>query len=383
MPDTHLRYNRLVNSNIIGVAVATEAGVLDANDEMLRLAGVTRAEFAERGVDWQAITPPEYLDLDRDGIREILDRGACSPFEKEFVRPDGTRVPMLVGGALLEREPPKWIAFALDLTDRRRAELERDRLLEETRAAREMAEAALRARDVLLAKVTHDLRTPLAAASGYARMMREGIPEPLPDSHHESVRRILVNQEHLLGLLDRLLDFARTTSGRAAFHIETLDVDSVLGEIEMSVAPQSKSASVVYEYLKCEQPLAIRADRVRVTQILVNLIGNAIKFTAAGGRVTLGAAADDEFVRIAVKDTGTGIPASQLTSIFEPFVQGQLQPGDAAPEARSQGLGLGLAISRELARGMGGDIAVESVVGVGSTFVLLLPRAGVEDGKTR
>jgi PAS domain S-box-containing protein len=372
--DASVRYNRLVNANIIGVAVATEAGVSEANDEMLRIAGKSRDEFETGGLDWQAITPPESLEKDNAGIREILERGACAPFEKEFALPDGSRVPVLVGGALLDRDPTRWIAFALDLTELKRAEAERDRLIDEASAARDLAERALHARDVLLAKVTHELRTPLAANAGYASMMRDGIPEPLPPAHLESVRRMLVNQHHLLGLMDQLLDFSRTASGNTMFDLKVVDVDELLGDIETSVAPQLKEAGLVYECMPCSTPLAVRADPTRARQVLVNLVGNAIKFTPSGGRVTVSALADDDEARITVTDTGIGIPPANLASVFEPFVQGW-SAREPSSSSNPRGFGLGLAISRELARGMGGDLTVESKPGVGSAFTFTLQRA--------
>lgn len=374
--DTSMRYHRLVNANIIGVAVATEAGIAEANDEMLRITGLTRDRFETHGLDWQSITPPESLEKDSEGIREILEHGACKPFEKEFVLPEGSRVPVLVGGALLDRDPTKWIAFALDLTEQKRTEAERDRLIEAASAARELAERALHARDVLLAKVTHELRTPLAAIAGYASMMRDGIPEPLPPVHLEHVRRMLVNQHHLLGLMEQLLDFARSASGNTVFDLEIVDVDEMLGDIEASVAPQLKNAGLAYDCVRCSPPLAVRADPVRARQILVNLVGNAIKFTPPGGRVTLSAHADGDQIRITVDDTGIGIPAPNLASVFEPFVQGAaLNREPFASGGNPRGFGLGLAISRELARGMGGDVTVESTPGVGSSFTLTLRRA--------
>lgn len=373
--DTSMRYHRLVNANIIGVAVATEAGIAEANDEMLRIAGLTRDQFDTHGLDWQAITPPESLARDSEGIREILEHGACKPFEKEFVLQDGSRVPVLVGAALLDRDPTKWIAFALDLTDQKRTEAERDRLIEAASAARDLAERTLHARDALLAKVTHELRTPLAANAGYASLMRDGIPEPLPPAHLEYVRRMLVNHHHLLDLMEQLLEFARSSSGNTVFDLESMDVDEMLGDIETSVAPQLKNAGLAYECVRCSSPLAVRADRVRARQVLVNLVGNAIKFTPAGGRVTLSAHADADQVRITVDDTGIGIPAANLASIFEPFVQGGASnPEPFASGSNPRGFGLGLAISRELARGMGGDLTVESTPGVGSSFTLTLQR---------
>ncbi|HZJ01790.1 MAG TPA: PAS domain-containing sensor histidine kinase, partial [Gemmatimonadaceae bacterium] len=353
---------------------AAESGILEANDEMLRIAGLSREEFNADGFDWQAATSEEDLVKDRKGLQEILERGACTPFEKEFIRSDGSRVPILVGGALLERDPLKWIAFALDLTKRRHAEQERDRLLEEAWAARQMAETALHARDALLAKVSHELRTPLSANVGYASMMRDGIPEPLPPVHQENVQRMLSNQYRLLAMMDGLLDFARTTSGSARLDIESLDVDSLLADIETSVGPKLH-AGINYTCIRCATALQVRADRLRAAQILINLVGNAIKFTPPNGRITVSAVGAEHVIDISVADTGVGIPSTHVSTIFEPFVQAEsIVHGESSVRDQPRGFGLGLAISRELARAMHGDLTVESTVGSGSTFTLTLPR---------
>ncbi len=372
LDEATIRYRRLVDANVLGVAVATETGVVEANDEMLRLAGVSRDAFERAGLDWVAITPPEQLSADRHALEEMIERGACTPFEKEYVHADGTRVPILVGAALVRRDPLTWIAFLLDLTERKRAEAERDRLLEEARAARVVAEGALQDRDRLLATVVHDLRTPLGANYGYAKLMHEGIPEPLPAVHRATLERMMANQTHVLALIERLLDFARGTSGAARFSLQELDVDDLLGGVEASIAPQLATAGLRFESPPCHPPLTVHADRQAVAQILINLLGNAIKFTPSGGTVRLCAEHVGERVAIRVADTGVGIPAEQLDQIFQPFVQlGANAQRELVPPAPA-GFGLGLAISRELARGMGGDLTVVSAPGNGSTFTVTL-----------
>jgi PAS domain S-box-containing protein len=373
------RYKRLFDANIIGVAVATEKGVIEANDEMLRVAGCTRGEFEANGLDWMAITPPEHLVKDFAALEEMTERGACVPFEKEFLHRDGTRVPLLVGGAQLENTPPTWIAFALDLSERKRAERDRDRLLEEAWTARDAADAALHSRDSLLARVSHDLRTPLAANSGYATMMRDGIPIPLPAVHQETVRRMIANQHRLLELMDGLLEFAASSSGRTAFDLKLIDVDALLAEIEPGVNPQLEEARLTYACRPCEQPLTVRADRRRAAQVLLNLVSNAIKFTPPGGHIEVGAEAADDSVIISVSDTGVGISEEDLPTVFEPFVQAHTSPQDASRISNPKGFGLGLAISRELARGMDGSLTVTSELGKGTTFSLRLPRGNTAE----
>lgn len=371
LDEANRRYQKLVDSNILGVAVATREGIVEANDEYLRLAGATRETFEAQGIDWLAITPPDSVARDEEGIRQVAERGACVPFEKEYMWPDGTRVPILVGAARLESEPLKWIAFALDLTERKRVEAERDRLLEEARTARTMAELALHARETVLAQVTHDLRSPLAANIGYESLMRDGLPVPLHPVHHAYVLRMIANHQHLLALMDSLLDFARSSAGRAVIELETLDVDALLAAVEPAVAPQLRQAGLEFDCPACDSPLAVRADPLKTKQILVNLLANAIKFTPAGGRVTLRAVAHGDRVAISVTDTGIGVAPELQERIFEPFVQSRSRDANGH---RAQGFGLGLAISRQLAHAMDGDVTLRSEVGAGSTFILTLPR---------
>jgi PAS domain S-box-containing protein len=302
--------------------------------------------------------------------------------DEEWVlrRPDGACITVLCNAGPIRDADGRLVGGVIawrDIDERKRAAEERERLLQEARAARDVAESALRARDALLARVTHDLRTPIAANYGYATLMRDGIPEPLPAVHHENVRRMVANQQHMMVLIDRLPEFARgSLHGEAGKESElaVVGVAELLGAVESLVAPQLREAGLDYGCSACESTLAVRADRTHAVQILVNLVGNAIKFTPPGGRVSLEAAAVNESVRITVTDTGVGIAPAQLEHIFEPFVQLQAAPSPRQAAVRARGFGLGLAISRELARGMGGSLTVESTPGHGSTFALTLRR---------
>jgi signal transduction histidine kinase len=195
---------------------------------------------------------------------------------------------------------------------------------------------------------------------------------PVTKAQREDLNRITRSSKHLLALINDILDFTKIEAGHIELDIEELSVRDVLTGVGAFVEPQVRSGKLEYSLGDCDPALRVRADRDRLDQILLNLLTNAIKFTAPGGSIRIECVADDGAVRFRVHDTGRGIPAERLDTVFEPFVQ----VAQHSPRASRQGIGLGLTISRELARAMHGDLTVTSVVGQGSSFTLELPRAG-------
>ncbi|HEX8694606.1 MAG TPA: GAF domain-containing protein [Longimicrobium sp.] len=248
--------------------------------------------------------------------------------------------------------------------------LERARLYEAERGLRAEAEAANLAKSQFLASMSHELRTPLNAIGGYADLMEMGVRGPVTEEQRGDLERIKRAQQHLLGLINDVLNFAKLEAGRVEFDIRRVAVDDVLINVEALTAPQLQAKGLAYARTEpCALTFA-RADPEKLEQILLNLLANAIKFTGPGGSVAVECVDEGERVRIAVTDTGPGIAPERQSDIFEPFVQ-----VDADLARARQGTGLGLAISRELARAMGGELAVESRVGEGSTFILTIPGA--------
>ncbi|MFL5385395.1 MAG: ATP-binding protein [Longimicrobiaceae bacterium] len=236
---------------------------------------------------------------------------------------------------------------------------------------RAAAEEANRAKSAFLAVMSHELRTPLNAIGGYVQLLEMGIHGPVTEAQREALGRVERSQKHLLRLINDVLNLARIESGRVEFMIEAVDLAALMEEVTPMVEPQLRAKELALG-VGVPPGTVARADREKVQQILINLLSNALKFTPAGGRVRVDAeAAGEGVVRLAVADTGIGIPAEKQASVFDPFVQ-----VDMSRTRRSEGSGLGLAISRDLARGMGGDLAVESTPGEGSTFTLTLPAEG-------
>ena len=267
-----------------------------------------------------------------------------------------------------------------DITDRKQAE-ERSRQLVAEREARLEAEAASRAKSEFLAIMSHELRTPLNAVLGYSELMELGLSGPLTDEMREQIGRIRASAKHLLALVNDILDLAKVEAGRLVVSCAPGSSKEAITSAIALIQPQAAARDIELD-LKTEdgQPSVFVGDEERVRQILVNLLSNAVKFTKPGGRITVelgraGSPVEERRLQgrtsnvfISITDTGDGIAEEKLAGIFEPFVQ-----ADAGTTRSKEGSGLGLTISRRLARLMGGDVTVKSKVATGSTFTLWLP----------
>ena len=248
--------------------------------------------------------------------------------------------------------------------------VERSVELEKARAA---ADEANRAKSQFLTMMSHELRTPLNAIGGYVQLIELGIHGPVTDAQRDALSRVTRSQRHLLRLINDVLNTAKIEAGRVQYTLEAFSVADVVASVLPMVEPQMATAGLTLESV-VPGDIAARADREKVQQVLINLLTNATKFTPRAGRVMVSANyGDGDRVLITVADTGIGIPKGKLSSIFEPFVQVEVERSQ-----RREGTGLGLAISRDLARAMGGDITVESAPGAGSKFIFTLPRADTD-----
>ena len=222
--------------------------------------------------------------------------------------------------------------------------------------------------------MSHELRTPLNAISGYAELLTDGIRGPITDAQRADLERIKRSGHHLLSLINDILNFAKIEAGRVRIQSTDVSMNEALGILEALIAPQLLRKQLRYQYSCCDASYTAHVDPERVQQILLNLLSNAVKFTPLGGELSVECGATRQTMRVSVRDTGVGIPADKLESIFEPFVQ--LDRGQSSDGA---GTGLGLAISRDLARAMGGDLTADSTLDIGSTFTLTLPRSPMAD----
>jgi signal transduction histidine kinase len=235
--------------------------------------------------------------------------------------------------------------------------------------AQATAEEANAAKANFLAAMSHELRTPLNAIAGYVQLLEMGLRGPLTQEQQTDLSRIKRSQEYLLGLIEQVLVFTQLEASQIEFNPEDVRVDDLMRDTETMIAPQIRSRGIDYTYMPRQPDLMVRADRAKMQQIILNLLSNGAKYTHPGGTMTASSESRNGSVFVRVSDTGAGIPQKMLDEIFEPFVQ-----LDRKLNQPREGVGLGLTISRDLARAMGGDLLVESTIGVGSTFTLVLPR---------
>ena len=247
---------------------------------------------------------------------------------------------------------------------------ERDHARAEADAARSVAQAANEAKRRFLNMISHELRTPLGAIGGYASLLIEELQGPLTPEQRKFITRIQHNQQHLLRLVNELLDLAKIESGNTPMNLGSVSVQHVLDSVYTMIDPQARASQLRLEVRGGDPSLSFYGDGDRVEQIVLNLLSNAVKFTPAGGSVSVTTISTSNDVHLEVRDTGIGIPKEKLDVVFEPFFQVA-----EVPTGKPRGTGLGLAISRELARAMRGDLTVKSALGEGSTFTLCLPRA--------
>jgi signal transduction histidine kinase len=259
-------------------------------------------------------------------------------------------------------------ALAVNVARQCALALERARLIESEREARADADAANQVKTQFLATMSHELRTPLNAIGGYAELLEMEIHGPVTPAQREALVRIQRSQQHLLNLVNNVLNLVKLDTQHVHYHLTDVPLEQALQFVVEATTPQLQAKRLRYEQAPCTG-IVVRADSEKLRQILINLLSNAIKFTD-GGWIGISCALEGPEVRIDVRDTGCGIPAEQLDSIFDPFVQ-----VDRRLNRPVEGTGLGLAISRELAQGMGGTLTATSVVGEGSTFTLRLPSA--------
>jgi PAS domain S-box-containing protein len=358
--------HRLMDSNVVGFVVADLAGrILDANDAYLAMIGFDRDDLASGRIKWPEMAPPEDAADQPTTVERLLAQDSPKAWEAEWVRKDGTRVHVVLGGALMDASTGRVVAFVLDQTEHHRAERQRQEALVREHAALAEAQEANRAKDRFLAVVSHELRNPLSPIT-----MAVGVLQtiaPADERMQNALRIIDRNVRHEARLVDDLLDMARVARGTLNIERKPLDLGRLLTEALSTMHEDARRAGLQLEGT-FEPGLWVNADATRMSQVAINLLSNALKFTATGGRVAARLERDGDHARFSVEDSGVGIEPELLVRLFTPFVQG------ANGVSRRAGMGIGLSIVRSLVELHGGRAWAESQgQGQGARFIVELP----------
>ncbi len=359
--DREARIRRLVDANLVGVLFSDERGVTDANEAFLAMVGLRRDAFRAGERKLFDFTAPEYAALDENCEKELRESGTCRPYQKELVRADGSRVPVLFGATTLDVGGGATVraSFVVDLSELKRIEAERNRLYEEARDA-------VKARDAFLSVAGHEIRTPLSALNlivyQLARQVRATGNEKAVDLSERCERQVA----RLIRLADELLDVSRISAGTMHLDPEEMDLSALARDVVERLEESARRAGCA---LSLDAPAGVVGfwDRLRLDQVLTNLVSNALKFGAGEPVEVAVGARSGECAVLTVTDHGIGIHDADQRRIFERFQR-------AVPHETYPGMGLGLWICRAIVEAHGGHIGVESRPGAGAKFAVQLPR---------
>jgi PAS domain S-box-containing protein len=370
--ETH--YRSLVEVALDCVITIDAAGkVVEFNPAAEKTFGYQKRDVAGRELA-ALIVPPAQRDAHRRGLARYVATGKSQMMGRRIeltaMRSDGTEFPVeLAICAVPSDTSPMLTAVARDLTEQKRMEQSRQKTqsLEEQHSRMLIAN---RLKSEFLANMSHELRTPLNAIIGFAELMHRGKVGPVSAVHKEYLGDILASSQHLLQLINDVLDLTKVESGKMEFRPERVDLATLVDAVRDTLRVLSANQGLQIETEIDPESTAAVVDPARVKQILFNYLSNAIKFTPPGGRVLVRISAEGpDMVRLDVEDTGVGIPADQLQKLFVEFEQ-----LDSGTTKQHQGTGLGLALSKRLVEAQGGRVAVRSTPGKGSTFSAILPR---------
>jgi PAS domain S-box-containing protein len=349
------RLRRFYDLGLLGVIYWNVDGrIVEANDKFLEMVGYDREDLRSGRIDWQRMTPPEYRHLDEQALRQLMDFGAHSaPFEKEYICKDGTHLPVIVAGAMLDDTCAHGVAFVLDISERKRAE----EILKETD----------RRKDEFLAMLAHELRNPLTPIRNAAQILKRSYSDETRLAWCSDV--IDRQVDHLVRLVDDLLDISRINRGKIELKKERLEVSAIVQRAVETSQPLIESRRHTFTVRLPHEPIVLEGDLVRLSQAVSNLLTNAAKYTDEGGRIdlTVESASDEVFIR--VRDNGRGIDPSALPDLFQLFYQ-----VDRTLDRSEGGLGIGLSLVKNLVTMHGGEVwAYSEGCGQGSEFVIRLP----------
>jgi PAS domain S-box-containing protein len=357
------REHALMGSNIIGVFITEgdRGEVIESNDTFLRMTGYSREDLAQRKINWLDMTAPEYHALTEYAHLQLDFQSDLTPYEKDYVCKDGTRLPVLVGGVMVNRATSQKIAFVLDNSARKELE---------------------QRKDDFLSMASHELRTPLTSLRLQTQMLRRQLIKLHIHTADAAFSRMEGQFNTITRLVEELFDISKIQAGKLEYAQETVNLNELLQEIVEVVQQTQTTHTIVMSGLVdpvllvgLVDPVLLIGDRDRLGQVFLNLVSNAIKYSPEANKIEVDMTTSIEAVKIRVRDQGIGIPREQHAKIFERFYRAAPQDERTFP-----GLGMGLSIVLEIVKHYRGTITVESEVGSGSTFQVTLPRTNLDEG---
>jgi PAS domain S-box-containing protein len=362
LEEREAKIRRLVDANIIGIFIwELEGRILEANDAFLRMMGYDRDDLVSGGLRWTDLTPPEWPDREsQQWVPEMKKTGSLQPFEKEYLRKDGSRVPVLIGAAGFDEAGSQGVAFVLDLTERKRAETERERLRQLEADLAHINRVSMMGE--LAGSLAHELKQPIAAAISNAEACLYWLVRDQPDftEMREAAAEMIKDAKRAADILDRVRSLYRRETPQR----ELVDVnDSIREMILLLHEVASQQAISIDTNLHPALP-AITGDRVQMQQVLMNLMLNGIEaMKDTGGELTVTSnKTEDGQILLSVRDSGIGLPVENAERIFDTFFT-----------TKVQGTGMGLSICRRIIESHGGRLWASANSGRGATFQFTIP----------
>ncbi len=352
--ESETRLRRIVDANVIGVFFADlDGAIYEANEAFLKMTKYTQRDLQKRKLSIISLTPDEYIEQYKEERKELQKKGFHIPYEKEYIRKDGSRIPVLVGKAFIRGKPGLIIGLIIDLTERKRLE---------------------RQKDDFISIASHELKTPVTSLKAYVQVLAKRLQKKGDTENADHLVKMDQQLNKLTNLIKDLLDVTKIEAGRLPMSYEYFDFNSLITEVveEMQRTSEKHRLHITGEVKK-----KVYGDQERLGQVLVNLLSNAIKYSPTADKVSISVESVKHEIKVCVRDYGVGIPKALQKRIFERFFRVSGEREDTFP-----GLGLGLYVSAEIIKRHGGKIWVESPVegaaGIeeGSMFCFTVPFDG-------
>ena len=371
----------LANSSPVGVYIVQDRKCQFVNPQFQKYTGYTEDELL--GMDSLGLVHPEDRERVRENAVEMLKGKRLSPYEFRYIRKNGQTIwAMETVTSIHYRGKRATLGNFMDITERKQMERElqekneqldarNEELQSQTQELLEKTEEVARASQLkseFLANMSHELRTPLNAVIGFSELMLDGVPGEINDEQRQCLGDILSSGQHLLNLINDILDLSKVEAGKMEFRLKSLNLADVIDDAVQTIKPMLDDKGHKLRVSLEEGLPQVRADKSRLKQIFLNLLSNATKFTPPGGRLRIEVSRQDDWCQASVVDNGIGIKKEDQEKIFEVFTQ-----VETLPDGKNEGTGLGLTLTRQFVGAMGGRLWVESQYGKGSRFTLSLP----------